>query len=505
MGLPPFARKRGKSRIHDSGKGTTRYMLASAREFRDEPGSLLPECSSECARCPVEALRQKLAKISSLSGNRSALDWATRWGTDLERAYASMVILADEEEIQAVANVCLDGKVVSYAVRGHPPALAVAGLLNWDDPEVRLLAYRKTARKMGINLYSTSERLVCTGSRQKPPKDFIAEVAEAAGYDGVKCGHKSPAPVKLRISFQGGHAFEFCESCAMSKGSFARAYASRSCEKKPLCDASFTFVLEPECDSCGGDCISKVSADVDRRTLGLYLSGRLTDAKLMEGARNSLLSRLEPGTVIAGGSCLGKGPARAVAALAAESMERKALESALDGLDRPLLVDSLTTNKVLAAVWAERGEDVLREAGGDGALKLFDPADGQPMNTVKQAASKARRATTDAALPTYSSLGPCGALADGAARAYKHGGQSDASEFLDRQKTLAHRENAVALAFYIAMGQESNRLWKYGSEEKELGASLAPLAKQLLGATGQAYDRALREILRMSGSGEELA
>ncbi len=496
MGLPPM-RKRHKSRIHDSGKGTARQMISFAREAKDDPDSLVPDCAGECARCPREQLLQKLRKLSSLAGNRSALEWATRWGTDLERAYASLVILADEEEIQAVANVCLGGKVVSYAIRGHPPALAVAGLLNWDDPEVRLLGYRKTARKLGINLYATYERLYCTGAEQRPPKDFLVEAAEAAGYGALKCEHKSPSPVKLRLSFAGGQSFEACESCASSEGSFARAYASRSCERKPLSDATFEFALEPECKGCAGGCKSRASAPVESRTVKLYLDGRLTDAKLMEGARPALLANLEAGTIIAGGKCLGKGTARLLEALGADGLERKALEVALDGLDRPLLVDSLTTNKVLAAVWAERGEAVLRDAGGEGAVGLFDPADGQPMNTVKQAAGKARKATMNAALPTYCTLGQCGSLADAVAREYKHGGQSAACEFLDRQQTL------VALAFYIAMGQEANRLWKFGREETDLGKSLAPMAKSMLVSSGDAYDTALRQLLRMSGSGED--
>ena len=125
------------------------------------------------------------------------------------------------------------------------------------------------------------------------------------------------------------------------------------------------------------------------------------------------------------------------------------------------------------------------------------------MNTVKQAAVKARKATMNAALPTYCTLGQCGSLADAVAREYKHGGQSAACEFLDRQQTLAHREGSVAPAFYIAMGQEANRLWKFGREETDLGKSLAPMAKSMLVSSGDAYDTALRQLLRMSGSGED--
>jgi hypothetical protein len=503
--MPSMMKRRPKSKIHDSGKGATRQILNFARQARDDPDSLIPECAGECARCPREALIQRLRKLSSMEGNKGGLEWASRWGGDLERSYASLVLIAAEDNIQAVANLKLGGKVVSYAVRGHPPALGVAGLQNWDDPEVRLLAYRKTAKKLGISIYSMDDSLLCTGSESRPPKDYLEEVARVAGYGGLACAHKAPSPIKLRITFPGDLSFEACEECAAENTSFVSAYMSRSCEKKPLSSASFRFVLEPECDGGCGDCPSEVSASVEPKLLKQYLARGVSDGKLLSAARAQLLRLLEPGTVIAGGKCFGKGPARIVAALAADDLERTALETALTDEGSPVLVDSMTVNKLLAAVWGERGEAVLRAVAGAAAVKLYDPADEQPMNTLRQATAHARRATMNAALPQYESLGSVGALADSTARIFKERGQAGACDHLDRQKTLGHRENSVALAFYIAMGQEANRMWKYSKEESDLGASLAPMAKDMLKSSGDAYDRALRHLLRMSGSGEEPA
>ncbi|MFH0816860.1 MAG: hypothetical protein V1934_08630 [Methanobacteriota archaeon] len=503
--MPPRMKRRPRSKIHDSGKGATRQILNFARAARDDPDSLIPDCAGECARCPREALIQRLRKLSSMAGNKSGLEWASRWGGDLERAYASLVLIAGEEDIMAVANLNLGGKVVSYAVRGHPPALAVAGLQNWDDPEVRLLAYRKTAGKLGISLYSTDDSLLCTGTESRPPKAYLDEVAKVAGYGGLSCGHKAPSPVKLRIAFPGDLSFEACEGCAAESTSFVSAYMSRSCEKRPLSSASFNFVLEPECDGKCGDCPSEVSTQLEPKQLKPYLARNLSDRKLLSSARAALLRLLEPGTVVAGGRCFGKGSARIVAELAADDLERLALETALTEQGSPVLVDSMTVNKLLNAVWGDRGEAVLRAVAGEEAAKLYDPADEQPMNTLRQAAARAKRASMNAALPRYKALGPVGTLADETARAYKESGQAGACDHLDRLKTLGHRENSVALAFYIAMEQEANRMWKYSKEESDLGASLAPMAKDMLESSGGAYDRALRHLLKMSGSSEEPA
>ena len=501
--MSPKMPQRPRSKIHDSGKGAARKILSFARKMRDDPDSLIPDCAGQCARCPREALIQRLRKLSSMAGNKSGLEWASRWGGDLERAYASLVLIADEDDILAVANVMVRDKVVSYAMRGHSPSLAAAGLQNWDDPEIRLLAYRQTAKKLGINLYSTDKSLLCTGGEARPPKAFLEEVAGAAGYAGLSCAHKAPSPIKLRISFPGDTAFEMCEGCAAEDSSFASVYSSRSCEKKPFSSATFDYLLTPECDGTCGECPSEVSAAPDQRRLRTYLAGNLSDAKLMSDARAMLQGLLEPGTVVAGGKCFGKGPARIVAALAADDIERTALETALTDQGAPVLVDSMTVNKLLTAVWSVRGEAVLRAVAGEAAVKLYDPADGQPMNTLRQATAHAKRADMNAALPKYRSLGPVGALADTTARVFKERGQAGACDHLDRLESLGHRENSVALAFYIAMGQEANRMWKYGKEESALGASLAPMAKDMLKSSGDAYDRALRHLLKMSGSGEE--
>jgi hypothetical protein len=497
-------RKKRKSRIHDSGKGTTRQLLSFAREARDDPELLIPECASDCARCPFEAILHRLKRLSSLADDKRALEWASRWGGDLERAYAGMVLLAGEDDLQAVANLCLGEKTVSYAVRGHPPIMAIAGLQNWSDPEVRLLAYRKTARKLGVCLYSTSESLICTGPEPKPPKEFLEEVASIAGYGGLGCDHKGASPLKLRFSFPGGNKFEACTSCASSGTSFGPAYMARSCERNPLAQADIRFALDAECDGpCEGSCPSKVDVPVDPRKMKLYIARRLSDSQILQDARQSVVQVMEPGAIVVGGRCFGNGPERLTDALAADELERQVLKAALTDLDRPILQEAMTINKVLSEVWPDRGRDVLRAVGGEEARKLFNPSDGQPMSTVRQAVSAAKRKEMDSELPTYNSLGPVAALADSTARACKAGGHAEACERLDRHKSLDHRGNAVALAFYIAMGQEANRMWKYGREEADLGKALAPLAREMLESRGMDYDRALRNLLRMSGSGEE--
>ena len=144
---------RRSSGIKSASKGQQDKLNKRARKLSEKPSLLIPECIGECRSCDLEKLEAKLIKISKFRGNSNVLQKLAKSGGQMERAYAVMLILDEEDSAPFLGVARMSSGEVSYANRGKVKKEILIGVQHYDDPKFGLLAYSDFALKKNLHLY----------------------------------------------------------------------------------------------------------------------------------------------------------------------------------------------------------------------------------------------------------------------------------------------------------------------------------------------------------------
>ncbi|MEW5936610.1 MAG: hypothetical protein AB1665_02170 [Candidatus Thermoplasmatota archaeon] len=501
-------RRRPRSRIGTAPKAVARAFKRIAEDAAANPSHILPRCTSKCGSCPWRSTEDKMTYLASLMGRRNKLLWASKWGEPLVRGYASLLLLS-KEEIPYIANACAGGRQVSYVLRGSAPKEVMIGMLNPEEPEVRLLAYRSSAGRKGVTVCSTGKGLYCIGKGEEFSPGVLGELLSETPYvcssipSGFRCAHKGgKGSSRLLVIDLQGTKIEICSRCISQEHSIPRFLKGRLAGRRAMQGLSCGTMLSLDCSSDCAPCPIEGFEPMLKPLAAQYLAGKVSDAKALSSVIEDRMRGIKKRIIILGEKCCGSDVECAVRELGCRDAEAKALRAALSEYHRPLLIESPSFGRVMAALWEERGLEALKALTTEERARIFMRETGHPAEILRKVVEEERAAQVLSRLPVYHVMGQCARFLDSVARVYKVRGAKAACEEIERHSKHEGATRALGFAMLKALGTETSKAWQYSKEEQELGTALASLASELLSAEGEKYDEALRSLLRLSGSGE---
>lgn len=496
-------KKRRKATLHSAGKVLEADLLERARALHEDASLITPICDGSCVfLSPVASARKGIAKVFAARDDGAKLQKLARSGNELARAYASALLLASDGKVPYVAELKLPGMTASYVLRGAVKPFYAAGVLNYDDRQLRLLAVSKWVKKRKLHFYSADRGIVCTGKRDAPPRDFVEEEAALLGLEEAEpnrftCGHKGD---RLVIRWRSANAtFERCRQCFDDLPTLV-AIAQHTAVPEALSKFDVEAVLTP-LSGAGAATTTSIPAS----EIAAYKAGQRTDGMLLDAARSARTEGLRSGTgrvFIAGDKSFGDDANAFIATLNATRAEEVALRAALKTREKPVVLDKPTTARALAELWPEHGLAMLEAVAGDAAVaqRIHKERIGPDEATelVRRADREGAHGRMTSTLPTYAKLPTNAATADAIARAFRSHGKADAARAAT-ERAASGKGKGVALAFLNALGVGKGQEWRFTQQDAETAAALAPAVNRLLNGAPEAYHEALREASLLTG------
>jgi hypothetical protein len=489
-------------------------LRALAKDMADDPGILIPDCIGKCSRCQFEKLRTKLRKIQSFRDNPAALKKLASGGKQLERAYASMLLLAKEDTPIMFATAKLPSGDVSYTVRGKAKKEFLIGIQHFDDPKLRLLAYSEFAVKKKLHLYSSIDSLSCSGKGANYPPELVSEVLRSSSYalkktqEGFTCEHADKG-YGLRLDIiSAGLSIEICMSCASRKQNLFTELTSRVLARHPDDDFKIRLEHDLECIK-GDDCTVSRTGIKTSDLVSRYRAGKLSDEGLIEEFERAVrdcLAQAGCTIFVLGNTCYEDDFEAFIKVLKPSEIEEIALRRMLKNAPSPVVMDTATPNAVLTLFWDTLGASAIYSVIGDKELakKIYSDSVNSgktPSQILRDAKIQSKSKNVLAALPDFKRLSKVGKYVDELARTYKAMGRE---ETLKRIGTVQGdtKLKSIDCGFLTALGVLKGKEWQFTKEEQDYGKYLADFASALLESSPEEYSEALQNILTASGSGE---
>lgn len=522
-----------KRQLKISSRSLPKHLAGRLNErvekMKEDPSVLLPRCE-HTGGCPRSSLARKLERVKNLADSRSALRRQARRGTPLARAYAGALDLLFEEETPMMAGFPnpFGGGEVKFVQRGNAKKEVQAGVQNYTDKGLRLLAFIPYARGFrGVYLFSTDQGLACTARVADPPQAYLAQCAathrpslQGAGTE-FTCPHlrgkaskvpRETAETQLAARWVGSQTtFRVCQACA-SGGNLSQDLRRFAVGPKVLEQVEVWVELRPACREAPADgCHFDQRLEIAEEDLDAFHRGELTDEQALGKTLKRALQEAAAGGsgfVFAGGACHGNDHAKIIDLLGPEAEMRRALAAALSGAKGDIVLDALTPSKLLSKFWGQEGRAILEQACGDGqvaarVLREAKPNEA-PATLVSRAVKLAREAAIDTALPAFKGLGEEAALADGIARAFRRGGVQAALREIEEGRARSPAAGSVGWAFLQALEKGAGKEWQFTKVEIERGAHARQAVRVLLDCKAEGYAKALGEALQALGVHEPL-
>lgn len=503
--------KRRKAALRSAGAVTADAIREQARALAEDPAPALPLCEGGCVLfSPMNGARKGILAAHAARDDDAKLEKLARGGNDVARAYAATLLLARAEKIPYVAELRLGALSAPYVIRGKAKPFPLAGLQNWSDRQLRLLAYSPWVKKRGLHVWSTTEGVVCTGKRAAPPDAFLDAEAEDLGLraKGARrvCEHGgSDAGDAVALAFRGSDAtLERCRAC-LDETPLLHAAARHLAAPRVMHVFQVRATLAPLVGPA-----PDVAFDVPETALDAYRSGRLSDVELLDAARAARADALRalPQRILVAGDRAFATPQEFVDALAPSPAESRALHAGLAGREKPTVLDKPTAARAIADLWNERGLAMLEAAAGDAAtaqrLHKEKVTPEEVSELMRRAEREGVRLTALSALPRYDRLPPAAQAADAIARTYRTDGQ-DAAVRAAMERASSGKAKGVALAFLDALGAAKGQDWRFAQADREVAAGLGPDVEALLRGEPARYHSSLVAVSRRTGEVAEFA
>ncbi len=510
---------RRSSGIKSASKGQQDKLNKRARKLAEKPSLLIPECIGECRSCDLEKLEAKLIKISKFRGNSNALQKLAKSGGQLERAYAVMLILDEEDSAPFLGVAKMPSGEVSYANRGKVKKEILIGVQHYDDTKFGLLAYSDFALKKNLHLYYTPEGIKCSGKVADYPKELIAAVLKDVDYtfnrsgNTYRCQHCASGDVggKLTLRIRSADmTFEICRTCLKDKENLFRAFSNRALVQDPEADFDIDLDYSLTCvsDSCSvGDLFIKT-----KQILKAYTAGQISDKALMDAYSSEVMKKIhdmDTKMLVIGGRCFEDDTDKFIEALRPSKIEKKALQYVLGKVKEPVIIDSATASAVLSMYWEELGEGAINAVIDDMPLakKIYSGAKGSgitPSHILKDADARKKAEDALGQLPELKELGKLSKYADNIVRTYRAYGTEETMKIIEKGQGGNTKTKSISCSFYDAMGLLKGKEWLFTKEELDYGRYLSEFSKILLDAEPDDYKEALQNLMTASGSGETI-
>jgi len=516
-------------------------LVSRAKRMADDPGIILPVCTDSHDACKEwPRLKAKLKRIAASKKSESSLDWQAKsfLGSNLTKAFAGTLLLLHQEKSPYLAHFDLrtpDGpERVNYAKRGTAKVSVLAGVQNYHHPRYRLLAFGDHISK-GYHLYSTRDKLFCSGKEPGPPDAYVDDALRRTPYTiiGEKgkrtCPHPSAGRALVLLWKSADLELRICEDCALQKHRIIASLADRIGSRHPQKEFDATVHLGIKCvgeEKCSIK--SKLSPDEFVHSSGEgeefsgkdvkldFLEAKIDDKQFLDfGTEVALawnLRSLEDAkkkVYVSEGTCYGKKSKEFITSLNPNEEERLALEKLLEVAEGPIVTPEGTAAKVLAEYWDEHRDALVKHVAQDSkvAKSVLEDADEEemtPAEVLKRAMKRGRYSKILGDLPDYRDLPEVAEFCDEMARVSKTEGTNGVLRQVESYRGHNVKVKSIGFAAMLAIGEGKGKEWKFTKEEQEFADFLKGFVTLLFEANGRAYHEALQSLLSASGSGERV-
>ena len=491
-------------------KTKEKKLLENAKKLYENPLVFFPECGDVKAEKFVNKTKKKIEKVWKNRDDIKKLEKLSK-KKGLEGAVAGTLMLVHSKKAPYLATAKIGDMDVMYALRGKAKKEFLIAVQNFEDPILRLLAFKDLAIKNNVCLYSWGKNFVCTGENSEPPDDFKKFVLNKLDLEiknnVASCSHLNHEKIKkgetdernyLRIEWRNADiVIGICEGCA-TRNNRNTLFEISKFFIDPNINKNITVKVIPR--------LKELQSE-DKNDTAVYLSGGLTDAQLitktLEKWRDKLQSS-EKKLLIADGVSYGEDVRGFIEALKPNEYEKKGLEYILTKINEPVIIDEATPNKILEVYWEKYGRELIYSIVNDDDLtdNLLS-IDETPSRIIEIAVKTAERKKKLKEYPNYKKLPPTAEFVDELAKNYLLFGEQKVVSLLSKPPEET-RMRSIAFAFLLALGKGEERKWQYSDVEVEYGRFLKQYVEKLLNASPKNYNKIFQELIQASGSDEEI-
>ncbi|KAA0003432.1 MAG: hypothetical protein FE048_01565 [Thermoplasmata archaeon] len=494
-----------KSRgIRVASKVQEKKILDVAERLKKNPSIVLPECGKKCKVCFFKSMQKKIEKVKEAVNDEKKLSKLAN-KKDFVSAIAGTILLTFSKKIPYFATKNVGRETIVYAQRGKADEQYLIAAQHIDEPSLRLLGFINIAQKKKLYVYVTDEKTICMGKDSTPPNEFLDFISKKFGWKDWTCSHEGTC-IKIKW-IPSGKEIKICEGCA--KGNtilrMTKYYYT------PYLEKEFKAEVIGEMIHCGERCEVCVIKEVKEKKMddSFYIQGKIGDKEFIENWRKKVrwnIEKIKEGILIIDGTCYGSNIDTIIKKIKPNKWEEIGLRYMLQKLEKPLFISDATPNKILSAHWDEYGKEIVKKIAGKEGERIFEEGKRRhysPSQVLEKAYDFQQKKKILQELPTYNKLPPLASFADGIARAYKIKGIEGAIKKIHSEK-MDTKKKAIAYAFLLAMRKAKSEAWKYSDMEKEFGEHLAPFADKLLNEKGKEYEKALQDLITLSGSTKKI-
>lgn len=521
-------------------KGLEKELKRKAKRLSQDPSLALPKFTQDVPY--FKKIEKKLLEIQKVKDNKKALEKMSKKGDRLARAYAATLILLHEEKIPYIAVLKTPFGDVGYALRGATSREKLAGVQNYDNPRVKMMAYLDDVKKKKLFMFVTENEVICTGNDPNPPDEILGTLPKRLGKGMKSKGDViySPDldPRKINERKKGKEPYIIIEwTSADIKMAKSFSYTLQNKDNTFATCASYMatdkisnyfdvdVVIEPLCDkgdgcACSppvkeekeGSFLERLGKVKEPTNKELYLEGKMMDHRLIEKEMDSYRERLkEVGETvyIIGNRCFSDDPKAMLNSIKPSNKERKVLEVFLKHASGPILSSDPTANKIMEPFWKEVGEKVLKEISGNkkvakDVFKEFPTPRYQPMGIVQEAEFRVEESRVRKKLPQPKDPPKMIDFAYECAIAYLVRGGEGASKVVEEFGGGEIKLKAAKFAFVKALNLTKSAGWSYTTHEMGYAQGLDTIVKDLVQEDPDRFKEGLIQLWKATGSTKDL-
>jgi hypothetical protein len=504
--------RRVRTFARTAAKSMEKKLVENAKEIQNDPYLIIPDYSDNFSNKIFNKTKKSLDKIIRFKDDIDKLEKLSN-KRDLSGALAGTLTIANSEKAPYLGVAKFPTGDITYAQRGRADKEKLIAFQHFDDPVLRLLGIKDIAIKRRLYVYSWDQGFVSTGLEANPPKEFIDFILKKTNLSNkseiATCGDIKTDVIKnkeifkknyLRIYWKSADIIiGICEDCAKSSKNTIFNITKYIIE--PNISEDFTIEVI-------GQVVKQKVNDSDQiQKLDEYLSGKLTDLQLIEENmkyREESLKESGEKIFILDGNSYGTDIEKFINALKPNKFEKMGLEHILKKVEEPVILDNVTSNKLLEIFWKDHGLDAIGSLINDNEMaEKFFSLDDTPSDILELVYNYNERQQILSQLPKYKNLPKLAKFIDDIVRTYKTFGEKEALAEI-KKRPDDPKAKSISYAFLLAFGKGKDKKWQYSQVEVEYGEFLKDYAKNLLDSEPKKYHKYLKDLLTSSGSSEDI-
>ena len=505
--------RRVRTFARTASKSMEKNLINNAKKLKLNPNLILPDFEDSYSNRAFRKICAGLKKIEKIKDDNNKLEKISN-KKNLIGAIAGTILIANSEKAPYLGVAKLPIGDITYAQRGKSDKFKLIAAQHFDNPILKIFGIRDIALKKGLYIYSWDEGFFSSGIKPAPPKKFVDFILKKIGYKTVDnlhfCNHidKDELINKKVLNFpyiiiswkSANIKIGFCEKCINNSQNTLFNITKYMVNPDLKSDFSINIITK----FIGRD---EIIDETKIQLLDEYFSGNIGDIGLIKEnikKLDELLKESNENLLILDNKSYGTNIELFIKALKPNKYEIEALRYILNAINEPLILKDGSPNKILELFWNKYGFDFIKSKVNDDELaKNFYNLGETPSNILELVYDYIERQNILSKLPKYKSLPHLASYVDNLVRTFKtYGKNKTLIELKNIPKNT--KEKSINYALLLIFNKANENKWKFSNVEVEYGEYLVKNVKDLLFSDSGDYHKYFKELIRSTGSSEEI-